>query len=172
MKYTPDKKSIRQHEVPEWFHDAKLGIFIHWGLYSVPGFAVTGMDLGESMKKGLEVHFKNNPYAEWYLNTLRIPGSPTQKYHKETYGENFSYDDFVPMFNEAIKKWNPNEWAEFFKNIGAKYVVLITKHCDGFLFWPSKQQNPNKDNYIAIRDIVGELTEAVRKNGMKMGFYY
>ena len=96
MKYTADKDSISKHEVPEWYHNAKLGIFIHWGLYSVPAFAVTGMDLVESMKKGLEVHFKNNPYAEWYLNTLRIPDSPTQKYHHESYGENFSYDDFVP----------------------------------------------------------------------------
>ena len=172
MKYSADKKSITKHQVPDWFHDAKLGIFIHWGLYSVPAFAVTGMDLVESMKRGLEVHFKNNPYAEWYLNTLRIPDSPTQKYHTETYGKNFSYDDFVPMFNEAIKKWDPNEWAELFKKIGAKYVVLTTKHCDGFLLWPSKYPNPNKENYIASRDIVGELTEAVQKNGMKMGFYY
>ncbi len=172
MKYSADKDSISKHEVPEWYHDAKLGIFIHWGLYSVPAFAVTGMDLLESMKKGIEVHFENNPYAEWYLNTLRIPNSPTQKYHKETYGENFFYDDFVPMFNEAIKKWNPDEWAELFKKIGAKYVVLTTKHCDGFLLWPSKQPNPNKENYIASRDIVGELTEAVKRNGMKMGFYY
>lgn len=172
MTYTADKESISKHEVPEWYHDAKLGIFIHWGLYSVPAFAVTGVDLVESMKKGFEVHFTNNPYAEWYLNTLRIPGSPTQIYHDETYGKNFSYDDFVPMFNEATKKWDPNEWTEFFKKIGAKYVVLTTKHCDGFLLWPSKYPNPNKENYIAIRDIVGELTEAVRKNEMKMGFYY
>ncbi|GAH44097.1 unnamed protein product [marine sediment metagenome] len=120
MKYTAEKDSISKHEVPEWYHDAKLGIFIHWGLYSVPAFAVTGMDLVESMKKGLEMHFKNNPYAEWYLNTLRIPDSPTQKYHYESYGENFSYDDFVPIFNEAIKKWNPDEWVELFKKIGAK----------------------------------------------------
>ncbi len=172
MNYTPDKESISKHEVPEWYHDAKLGIFIHWGLYSVPAFAVTGVDLIDSMKRGFEEHFKNNPYAEWYLNSLRIPGSPTQKYHYETYGEDFSYDDFVPIFNEAIKKWNPNEWAELFKKAGAKYVVLVTKHHDGFLLWPSKYTNPKKENYMASRDIVGELTEAVRNEGMKMGFYY
>jgi alpha-L-fucosidase len=130
------------------------------------------MDLIESMKRGMSEHFKNNPYAEWYLNTLRIPNSPTQKYHKETYGENFSYDQFVPIFNNAMKEWNPNEWVELFKKIGARYVVLTTKHSDGFLLWPSKQLNPKKQNYFASRDIVGELTEAVKEGGLKMGFYY
>ena len=173
MKYTADKESISKHEVPEWYHDAKLGIFIHWGLYSVPAFAPTGLKVPDSINKVTpEEMAKRYPYAEWYLNTLRIPDSPTQKYHNKTYGENFSYDDFVPMFNDAIKKWNPREWADFFKKVGAKYVVLTTKHCDGFLLWSSKQPNPNKENYIASRDIVGELTEAVTKKGMKMGFYY
>jgi alpha-L-fucosidase len=168
----PEKDFVKNHKVPDWFHDAKLGIFIHWGLYSVPAFAVTGLNLIESIKRGIEEHFKNNPYAEWYLNTLRIPESPTQKYHFETYGQDFSYDDFVPIFNEQIKKWNPEEWAVLFKKAGAKYVVLGTKHHDGFLLWPSKYPNPKKRNYHASRDIVGELSKAVRKTGMKMGFYY
>ncbi len=170
MKFTPDKESISQHQIPKWFHDAKLGIFIHWGLYSVPAFAVTSIDPAESIH--ILKHFNNNPYAEWYLNSLRIQGSPTQEYHVKTYGKDFSYDNFVSIFNDEIKKWDPDEWAELFKKIGAKYVVLTTKHCDGFLLWPSKQPNPNEDNYIASRDIVGELTNAVKKNGMKMGFYY
>jgi len=106
MKFTPDKKSIKKHEVPEWFHDAKLGIFIHWGLYSVPAFAHIGLQFPLSIDEvGPEEMSKKNPYAEWYLNTLRISDSPTQKYHYETYGEDFSYDEFVPMFNDAIKKW-------------------------------------------------------------------
>ncbi len=172
MNYTPDKESITKHEVPEWYHDAKLGIFIHWGLYSIPAFGVTGIDLVESMKRGLEQHFKNNPYAEWYLNSLRIPDSPTQKYHFEKYGKDFSYDDFIPIFNEAIKKWNPEEWVKLFEKVGAKYVVFTTKHCDGFLLWPSKHPNPNKENYLARRDLVGELTSVVKANNMKMGFYY
>ena len=173
MKYTPDKKSIRKHEVPDWFHDAKLGIFIHWGLYSVPAFASIGLKYPESMSEvGIDEYLKRNPYAEWYLNTLRISGSPTQRYHYETYGENFSYDDFIPMFNEAIEKWNPEEWADLFKKVGAKYVVLVSKHHDGFLLWPSKNPNPYKKNYMASRDIVGELTKAVKNKGMKMAFYY
>jgi alpha-L-fucosidase len=121
---------------------------------------------------GPDEYLKRNPYAEWYLNTLRIPDSPTKKYQKETYGENFSYDDFVPMFNEAIEKWDPDQMADLFKKAGAKYVVLVTKHHDGFLLWPSKYPNPNKKNYMASRNIAGELTDAVKNKGMKMAFYY
>ena len=173
MKYTPDKKSIRHHEIPEWFHDAKLGIFIHWGLYSVPAFASIGLRFPDAISEvGSDEYLKRNPYAEWYLNTLRIPDSPTQKYQKETYGENSSYDDFVPLFNKAIEKWDPDQMADLFRKTGAKYVVLVTKHHDGFLLWPSKYPNPNKKNYMASRDIAGELTDAVKNKGMKMAFYY
>ena len=95
MKYTPEKESLTQHEVPKWFHDAKLGIFIHWSLFSVPAFAAEKLTLVESQKRGVDAHMKNNPYAEWYLNSLMIDGSPTQKYHKENYGDDFSYDGFA-----------------------------------------------------------------------------
>ncbi|TES97503.1 MAG: alpha-L-fucosidase [Promethearchaeota archaeon] len=172
MDFKPTKKSIRSHKVPDWFHDAKFGIFIHWGLYSVPAFAVKELSFTESPEVGEEYYFKNNPYAEWYLNTLRISGSPTQEYHYREYGEDFAYDDFIPIFNEEIEKWNPQEWAEIFKNAGAKYVVLVTKHHDGFLLWPSKYPNPLKEHYKASRNIVGELTKSVKNKGMKMGFYY
>ena len=172
MNFEPTKKSIRSHKVPDWFHDAKFGIFIHWGLYSVPAFGVKELTFTESPTEGKEYYYKNNPYAEWYLNTLRIPGSPTQEYHNKEYGEDFSYDNFVPIFNEELKKWNPQEWAELFKSAGAKYVVLVTKHHDGFLLWPSKFPNPIKENYNASRNIVDELTNSVKNKGMKMGFYY
>jgi len=169
MQYESNLKSVRKHKVPDWYHDAKLGIFIHWGLFSVPGFAVK-RDYNESREE--EDHFTQNPYAEWYLNTLRIQESPTQKYHRESYGEDFSYDDFVPIFNNEILKWNPEDMAELFKKAGAQYVVLVTKHHDGFVLWPSKYPNPKKENYHASRDIVGELSSAVKSKGMKMGFYY
>ncbi|MBD3228295.1 MAG: alpha-L-fucosidase [Candidatus Lokiarchaeota archaeon] len=174
MEYEPTKKSIKKHTIPKWFHDAKFGIFIHWGLYSVPAFASTGRgDLIEVIKnEGWIGQFKNNPYAEWYLNSLKIEGSPTSEYHNEKYGEDFSYDDFAPIFNEKIKEWNPKEMAEIFRKVGAKYVVLGTKHHDGFLLWPSNHPNPNKENWHAERNIVAELTEAVKSRGMKMGFYY
>jgi len=172
MIYTPDKDSLKSHQVPEWFHDVKLGIFIHWGLFSVPAFAIGKLELDESMKRGIDEHFKNNPYAEWYQNSLRIKESPTEKYHKKNYGENFSYDDFAPLFNEEIRRWEPDEMVDLFKRAGAKYVVLVTKHHDGFLLWPSKHPNPKKEKYRANRDIVGELTEAVKNRGLKMGLYY
>ncbi|MBY9012652.1 MAG: alpha-L-fucosidase, partial [Candidatus Lokiarchaeota archaeon] len=172
MKYEPTKASLRKHEVPEWFHNAKFGIFIHWGLYSVPAFAVKKLSFSESQNIEEAYYFKNNPYAEWYLNTLRISGSLTQEYHNKEYGEDFSYDKFVPIFNEELKKWKPQEWAELFKCAGAKYVVLVTKHHDGFLLWPSKYPNPFKENYSASRNIISELTNSVKDKGMKMGFYY
>ena len=99
MNFEPTKTSIRNHKVPDWFHDAKFGIFIHWGLYSVPAFAVTGLSIIESSKQGEAYHNKNNPYAEWYLNSLKIVGSPTQKYHYENYGEKATYDYFIKEFN-------------------------------------------------------------------------
>jgi len=172
MNFEPTKASIRKHKVPDWYHDAKFGIFIHWGLYSVPAFAVKELTFTESPEQGMEYYFKNNPYGEWYLNTLRIPGSLTQDYHYREYGEDFSYEDFIPIFNKELEKWNPQDWAELFKNAGAKYVVLVTKHHDGFLLWPSKYKNPMKENYFASRNIVSELTNSVKTEGMKMGFYY
>jgi alpha-L-fucosidase len=174
VNYQPTNESISQHPLPEWYQDAKLGIFIHWGLYSVPGWAQgTKTPLEEILANTAgEEWFANNPYAEWYLNSLRIEGSSTEEYHNKTYGEDFSYYDFVPEFNEAIQQWNPQEWAELFSDVGAQYVVLTTKHHDGFLLWPSDTPNPQRDGYYASRDLVGELTEAVKNEGMKMGLYY
>ena len=173
-KFQPTLKSVRNHQVPEWFHDAKLGIFIHWGLFSVPAFAPSGKgdNLKILAKEGWSAYYAHNPYAEWYINTMKIEGSPTKNYHFDTYGEDFSYKDFIPIFNEAIKKWDPIVWAELFKNVGAKYVVLVTKHMDGFMLWPSKYLNPKREGNIASRDIVGELAKAVKEKGLRMGLYY
>ncbi|MCG8652088.1 MAG: alpha-L-fucosidase, partial [Pirellulales bacterium] len=170
-QYEPNWASLQQHQAPEWFHDAKLGIFIHWGLYSVPAWATP---LGELGKIDWDVWFKNNPYAEWYMNSLRIDGSPTQEHHFKTHGREFDYMDFAPMFNEAIQSWDPAAMAGVFSDVGARYVVLTTKHHDGFTLWPSDIENPNRpaDRQGATRDIAGELTHAVRNTGMKMGFYY
>ncbi|MHA1805634.1 MAG: alpha-L-fucosidase [Promethearchaeota archaeon] len=172
--FQPTLKSVREHELPDWYNDAKLGIFIHWALFSVPAFAPIGK--GENLKilakEGWKAYYAHNPYAEWYINTMKIPDSPTQKYHNETFGEDFSYDNFIPMFNKASEKWNPEKWAELFKKAGAKYVVLVTKHHDGFLLWPSEYPHPKRENYHSKRDIIGELTKAVKSRGMKMGLYY
>lgn len=173
MRYEPTAESVQQHAVPQWFHDAKLGIFIHWGLFSVPGWAPTTGNLPEVVEKeGWEAWFTKNPYAEWYSNSLRIDGSPTRQRHHALYGPNATYDDFAPIFDEAVTKWDPNEWAALFQAVGARYVVLVTKHHDGFLLWPSQRSSPFRQHYHTRRDLVGELTQAVRDRGMRMGLYY
>lgn len=170
-KYQPTWESLQTHTAPEWYRDAKFGIFIHWGLYSVPAYAPPS---GKLHEVPWDQWFKDNAYAEWYMNTLKIDGSPTQQHHYKTYGKNFDYMDFVPQFNEAVAKWDPAKMAGLFKDVHARYVVLTTKHHDGFLLWPSETNNPNRpaERQHADRDIAGELAQAVRAQGMKMGFYY
>ncbi len=170
--YEPTLESLDQHPLPQWYAGAKLGIFIHWGLYSVPGWApINHPDHDFSSAD----YIKYNPYAEWYLNVLRIPGSPTMQYHKEHYGDQ-GYYDFAPTFNRESKKWDPDKMAAIFKNAGARYVVLTSKHHEGFTLWPSTTWNPTpslKPSQLhAERDIVGDLTNAVNKQGLKMGLYY
>lgn len=174
--YTAKKRSLRNHPVPPWFHDAKFGIFIHWGLYSVPAFApvdradVTVADL--LLSEGEEAAYSHQPYAEWYQNSIRIPGSPARAYHDEHYGPAFAYEDFQEAFDKGLAGWDPDAWAELFHAAGAKYVVLVTKHHDGFLLWPSAHPNPRAPDYRAARDVAGELARAVTARDMRMGFYY
>ena len=164
--YEPTIESLDKHPLPAWYDDAKLGIFIHWGLYTVPGWA-------EPQDPKHQTNWpKENPYAEWYYNTVRIPGSATEKYDREKYGEHHNYYDFAKEFNEGAKKWNPDAMAAIFKDAGAKYVVLTTKHHEGFTLWPSKVPNPSQQGLTSERNITGELTDAVRKTGLKMGLYY
>ena len=173
MSYQPTRESLREHPVPDWYQDAKLGIFVHWGLYSVPGWAPTAGAYGQvQAREGWAAWFARNPYAEWYQNSLRIEGSPTHQHHLRTYGAGFAYRDFVPLFNRAIEAWDPEEWAALFERAGARYAVLTTKHHDGFLLWPSRYPNPNLQGYGSGRDLVGELSAAVLRHGMRMGLYY
>ena len=166
--YDPTLQSLDQHPLPQWYADAKLGIFIHWGLYSVPGWAPVrhGHDFASTD------YLANDPYAEWYFNTMRIPGSPTQKYHQQHYGSLYNYYDFARDFDQQSAKWKPDEWARIFKQAGARYVVLTSKHHEGFALWPTEVVNPNQAGLRAKRDIVGDLTNSVRAAGLKMGLYY
>lgn len=171
-KYEPTLESLDRHPLPQWYAGAKLGIFIHWGLYSVPGWApLTHPDHDFSSND----YIKYDPYAEWYLNTMRISGSPTQEYHKQHYGDQ-GYYEFAPVFNRESKKWDPDKMAAVFHDAGARYVVLTSKHHEGFTLWPSSTANPTPSlkasELHAERDIVGELTTAVQKQGMRMGLYY
>jgi len=148
----PTWESINERGYPQWFSDAKLGIFIHWGVYSVPAWA------------SLE------GYAEWYYRGL-MTNDDRKDFQERIYGKDFRYEDFAPMWKAEL--WSPEEWAELFKKSGAKYVLLVSKHHDGFCLWPSKYASGwNSVEVGPHRDICGELTEAVRKQGLKMGFYY
>ncbi len=172
MKFDATLQAVQQHQVPQWFHDAKLGIFIHWGLYSVPGWAPTTGPLHDVVaQEGWQGWFRRNPYAEWYMNSLRVPGSVTAEYHNEQFGDK-SYGDFANDFKVATANWDASTWADLFAQAGAKYVVLTTKHHDGFLLWPSEQPNPFIADYQVQRDLVGELSDAVRAKGLTMGLYY
>jgi alpha-L-fucosidase len=169
--YEPTLESLNKHPLPQWYADAKLGIFIHWGLYSVPGWAPLVHPNHDFTSQDYITH---NPYAEWYLNSMRLDGSPTQAYHREHFGANYDYYNFAKTFDRDIQKWNPDVWAKVFRDAGAKYVVLTTKHHDGFTLWPSSTPNPklSPDQQHATRDIVGELTKSVRSAGLRMGLYY
>ena len=159
--------------LPGWFEDAKYGIFIHWGLYSVPGWAPLEADIQELMAtKGPAYFLKHNPYAEWYQNTIQIPGSPSQRHHAQTYGADFPYDGFKPIFNTAVHEFDPAALADFFSRMHVRYVVLTTKHHDGFTLWPTRHPNPHKGSWHTDRDLVGDLTNAVRDRNIQMGLYY
>ncbi|MEM1246842.1 MAG: alpha-L-fucosidase [Acidobacteriota bacterium] len=170
MLFEPNRESLQTHAVPAWFKHAKYGIFIHWGPYSVPAFAPAPEALAGASPDPAN-GFRFNPYAEWYLNTMQFEDSPTAEFHRATYGD-ASYDDFGGAFNESLQGWNPDEWARVFQRSGARYVVLVTKHHDGFLLWPSATPNPHKPNWGTTRDVVGELAEAVRAQGLRFGTYY
>lgn len=140
-------ESIKAHPIPEWFHDAKFGIFIHWGAYAVPAYTTEG-------------------YAEWYPNKIYKDG-PDRVYHTENYGptEQFGYKDFIPVFK--AEKWNPDNWAELFYKAGAKYVVPVAEHHDGFAMWDSDLTHWDAMEKGPKRDIIGELAKSVRKKEMK-----
>ena len=161
QKYQPTWESIDSRPTPEWFTDAKFGIFIHWGVFSVPSWGpVTG-----------SVYEK---YAEWYWWRQDDQGKPSPsfvEFHQKAYGDNFKYQDFVKDFKAEM--FDPDKWAEIFKNSGAKYVVLTSKHHEGFTLWPSAQSwNWNSMDVGPHRDLAGDLTKSVKEKGLHMGFYY
>ncbi|MBQ2514036.1 MAG: alpha-L-fucosidase [Bacteroidales bacterium] len=153
----PTWESLNQRGYPQWFQDAKLGIFIHWGLYSVPAYA---------SKEG---------YGEWFYHGLM------QKVPERTRIMSYYADTTKPVFDQYkeltkfwhAELWNPADWAQMFKDAGAKYVVLVTKHHDGYCLWDSQFQ-PEWNSVVSgpRRNIVEELTTAVRDKGLRMGFYY
>jgi alpha-L-fucosidase len=136
--------SLTKHTAPAWFDDAKFGIYFHWGPYSVPAFD-----------------------SEWYSRNMYIEGQRANKYHNLVYGppSKFGYKDFIPMF--CAEKFNPEEWAELLRKAGAKFAGPVTEHADGFSMWDSKVNKWNAAAMGPCRDVVGEMSKAVRNEGMR-----
>jgi len=147
--FQPSWESLEHYTIPEWYLDAKFGIFIHWGVYSVPAFQ-----------------------NEWYPRNMYLKDHPAHKHHLETYGphKQFGYKDFIPMF--TAEKWDPAEWAELFRKSGAKYVVPVAEHHDGFAMYDCSYSEWNAVKMGPKRDIVGELAAAVREKGLVFGVSY
>jgi alpha-L-fucosidase len=153
--------------VPSWFTDAKLGIFIHWGAYSVPAWAEPTGELGAVDEK---TWFKHNAYAEWYWNTIRFDDSPARQHHRETYGD-APYDDFLDAWR--AEEFDPAEWARLFRRAGARYVVPTTKHHDGIALWDAPGTGTrNTVHRGPRRDLIGDIGAAVREAGLRFGVYY
>ena len=146
QRFQANWNSLSKYETPEWFRDAKFGIFIHWGVYSVPAYIY-----------------------EWYPRHMYRQGSPEFKHHVETYGpqNKFGYKDFIPMFK--AEKFNPDAWVSLFKKAGAKYIVPVAEHHDGFAMYKTALSKWNAAEMGPKRDIVGEIAAATRRQGLIFG---
>lgn len=145
QQYTPTWESLSAHEAaPEWFQDAKFGIYLHWGVYSVPEFQ-----------------------TEWYPRYLYFPWSDVAKYHEATYGpvSEFGYHDLIPLF--TAEDFDASQWATLFKEAGARFAGMVAEHHDGFAMWDSECTPWNAADMGPRRDIVGLLGNAIKQNGMK-----
>ena len=151
--YEPNWGSLDVHPVPQWFEDAKLGIWIHWGIYSVPAWAPPPDEPPE------------HAYAEWYPYYMYRPDNRFYEYHREHYGEAFDYDEFIPDWR--AERFDPDEWAALFQDVGARYVLITGEHHDGFPLWDASTTDVNAAQMGPERDIVSELETAVRDRDMK-----
>lgn len=149
-QYTASTSSLSQHWNPDWYNEVKFGIFIHWGLYSVPAY-------GSVMP--------NEDYAEWYWcrqhqSTYK---TGTYQYHLDTYGADFNYDQFMSNFTDA--GYDPRAWVDLFAQAGARYMVPVTKHHDGFALFNTSNDITRRSsiNYGPKRDLVGDLLAAAKK---------
>jgi alpha-L-fucosidase len=170
-RFAPAPASLRTHPVPAWFEDAKLGIFVHWSLSCVPAWAPRAGSLADLLRTRYGQLEKYSPYAEWYWNALRIPGSPVAEHHRAVHGD-APYRAFRAPFEAMLKGWDPAPFADLFAASGARYVVHVTKHHDGYCLWPTATPSPHERDWAAPRDVVGDLAAAVRARGLRFGVYY
>ena len=164
-------QALRRRPVPSWWLDAKLGIFVHWTMAAVPAFAPVGDDTATLIGSHRREAFSRSPYVEWYENSIRFADSPAARHHRATWGDR-PYRSFRDVFEDGIARWDPDRWASRFAATGARYVVLVAKHHDGYCLWPTGVDNPRRPGWHSRRDVVGELAEAVRSAGMRFGLYY
>jgi len=172
--YKPTWQSLSSHPVPQWYQDAKFGIFIHWGVYSVPAYHEWYVEF-MSPKSSFGRNLGGPPYTaaqgdlpdSVFHANIRGEANP---YHRENYGVDFAYDEFISMFK--AENYKPAAWADLFKQSGARYVVMTAKHGDEFALWPTEYTDRNAGDMGPNRDLVGDLTSAVRAEGMKMGLYH
>src|SRR3954465_10993443 len=145
-RYQATWESLKQYQTPDWFRDAKFGIFIHWGVYSVPAFG-----------------------SEWYPRNMYLQGSEEYKHHIATYGpqNKFGYKDFIPQFK--AEKFDPVQWITLFKDAGAKYVVPVAEHHDGFAMYKTALSKWNAYEMGPKRDVIGELAEEIKRQGLIFG---
>jgi alpha-L-fucosidase len=144
--YEPSWESLKKWITPQWYLDGKFGIFIHWGLYCVPAFA-----------------------NEWYPRNMYLQGSPEYEFHRSTFGpqNRFGYKDFIPMFQ--AEQYDPRTWADLFRRAGAKFVVPVAEHHDGFAMYDTRLSRWSAAKMGPKRDLIGELAEAVREQGLVFG---
>ena len=145
-RFKDNWNSLQQWRPPQWFNNAKFGLFVHWGIYSVPAFG-----------------------SEWYARNMYIPGSPEYNHHIATYGphKDFGYKDFIPMF--TAPRFDPDDWADLFARAGARYVVPVAEHHDGFQMYRSGISRWNSFDIGPHRDVLGELGAAFSAKGITMG---
>ncbi|KAJ0180397.1 hypothetical protein K1T71_003801 [Dendrolimus kikuchii] len=147
-KYSPDWTDLDTRPLPEWYDRAKIGIFLHWGVFSVPSFK-----------------------SEWFWSDWKGGSLDCFNFMYKNYPPGFTYQEFAPMFTGEF--FDANEWAQLFEKSGAKYIVLTSKHHEGFTLFPSKRSYSwNSVDVGPHRDIVGELSKAVRSQGLKFGVYH
>jgi alpha-L-fucosidase len=144
--FRPDWWSLRSKSTPQWFKDAKFGIYTHWGIYSVPACG---------------------PNATWYPYNMYRPGTEQYEFHVKTYGgpQEVGYKDFIADFTAS--RFDPDEWAELFKKSGAQFAGPVGEHHDGFAMWNSQYTEWNAVNMGPRRDVVGELEKAIRQQGLR-----
>ncbi len=156
---------------PDWYAKPQLGIFIHWGIFTIPAWAPRGRAIHELVGDAYDMSAVLTPYSEWYENAMRVEGSPTRARHKALYGDK-PFTDFRPEFDVAAESFDADAWADFFVDCGATYVVFVTKHHDGYCLWPTDVPNPHRPGWNTARDFTGELADAVRARGLRFGVYY